>query len=336
MPNCVLCGAGCISRYCRGCYAKAMSNVTGKAVYTSPCRHCHAPTRNQSGLCDGCYLVSQQTAIRCSACGQASMFCDCVLCLGCGATLLLKFAQANNVMCAPCSRRTTKPPPPIRSCPNCLAKIRPSGSCACVASGASRCMSCFMPTPLGRVCTNCATPSYHAPSPWTGTYGPATGSQPNMRSQSVRIWWDPQVSAYKMVTPFNVNFVETLKSLIPVSDRVWDPGAKQWTFHEAYLEPIKTLCDKVYGMPNVLTKQQVEASASASGSTGGHSMSSTKGSPLDVTICSFFRLLPYDAAKTAFRKAAMELHPDKQNGDSSKMSDLNMAWSRIEKDLYGR
>lgn len=52
-------------------------------------------------------------------------------------------------------------------------------------------------------------------------------------------------------------------------------------------------------------------------------------SDLDFVFLSFARLLPYRAAKMAFRYAAKELHPD-LGGNAESMARLNQLWERLE------
>jgi hypothetical protein len=50
---------------------------------------------------------------------------------------------------------------------------------------------------------------------------------------------------------------------------------------------------------------------------------------LDADYVAFARLLPYSAAKIAFREAAIRLHPD-HAGDAEAMKRLNILWERLE------
>ena len=147
------------------------------------------------------------------------------------------------------------------------------------------------------------------------------------QASGVKIFWDVNVGAYRMVTPYNPAFVELLKQAMPASDRMWDATSKTWTLTEKYLDKVRALAEQCFHTTAVVvTRQQSEAA----------SMPRTvAASPLDQIIVEFFRLLPYGAAQKAFRQAAMELHPDR-GGDISKMSALNAAWQRLEKDLYGK
>jgi len=54
---------------------------------------------------------------------------------------------------------------------------------------------------------------------------------------------------------------------------------------------------------------------------------------LEGAIIEFFRLLPFEAAKAAYRLAIKELHPDK-GGDPVKAARLNAAWQRIESEIF--
>lgn len=152
---------------------------------------------------------------------------------------------------------------------------------------------------------------------------------------TVRIWFDTTVSAYRMTSPFNKELVTALKQ-IPASDRSYAPDSKIWTFTEKYLDGILSLCKTVMGVtPQLVTRAQAEKAQA--GQTQGHTTAAVPrgASPMDSTILTFFRLLPYEAALAAYRKAAVVYHPDHQ-GDVAKMSDLNVCWQRIEKDLFSR
>lgn len=141
------------------------------------------------------------------------------------------------------------------------------------------------------------------------------------------IWWDTAIQAYRISVPFNSKFVDAIKALVPASDRAFDPSTKIWTFTERFLSPIQNLAETVWSKPEVTVITR-EASERALGSTA------QKGT-LDTAILSFFKLLTFDAANKAYRAAAMELHPDR-GGDMSKMSQLNAAWERIQREHYGK
>lgn len=156
----------------------------------------------------------------------------------------------------------------------------------------------------------------------------------NMPSNvNVRIWWDPSVQAYRFASSYSKEIVDFLGKSIPVSDRSWDPTTKIWTFVEKQLQPILGFLKLAGVTPVLMTRQQVEAASQAKSNTNTGVSSQRK--PLDTVLIEFVRLLPYDAAKTAYRKAALELHPDR-GGDASKAASLNDAWTRISKEVYGQ
>lgn len=146
----------------------------------------------------------------------------------------------------------------------------------------------------------------------------------------VRIWWDPDAKAYRLLTPFNQGFLDLFKTAFPASDRWWDKDARQWLFTEPRLQNVINLVKLVYKVDAVLVKRSdVEAKQSEARSAERLSKLS-----IDEVIVQYFKLLPFEAARASYRSAATALHPDKDGGDASKMSSLNAAWSRIEKDLF--
>ncbi len=144
-----------------------------------------------------------------------------------------------------------------------------------------------------------------------------------------RIWWDTSIQAYKLQCQFKPQLVDFLKTQIPVSDRSFDPTTKIWTFTENYLQGVRALCVLLYGVNDVavLERKTVEGQARQA-PTSVHTTNT-----LDSLCVQFVKLLPFDAAQTAYRKAALLLHPDR-GGDMEKMSQLNVVWTRLEKEIW--
>jgi len=151
-------------------------------------------------------------------------------------------------------------------------------------------------------------------------------SNPFQPRTQVRIWWDATLQGYCITSPWNQQFVDTIKMLVPSSDRAFFDDKKMWCFSEKYLDGIKTLCERLWGQGSVvvITKTQSQQTTS--------SAPIAKASINDA-MAEFMRVLPYEAALKAFRHAAMMLHPDR-GGDMTKMSLLNTAWERIRKEVY--
>lgn len=151
---------------------------------------------------------------------------------------------------------------------------------------------------------------------------------------TIRIWWDTNVAAYRLTSPYSKELVDILKKKIPVSDRSFDPQTKIWTFTEQWLTPLTSLLKAFSWQATVITRAQAEAASQGQSKT---SSSPAKQSKLDDVLVQFVRLLPFEAAQSAYRKAAMLLHPDRGGtGSMEKMQALNVAWTRLEKELYGQ
>lgn len=144
------------------------------------------------------------------------------------------------------------------------------------------------------------------------------------RSGNARIWWDPAVAAYRMLVPYNPQFNELFKSLMPHSDRAWDPNSKIWTWPEKYLDPVTKLITTTFGTPLVITRGQTEKASSTA---------PVKAASIEAVMANFFKLIPYEAAQTAYKRAAMMLHPDR-GGDMEKMSELNALWQKLEAEFF--
>jgi len=146
---------------------------------------------------------------------------------------------------------------------------------------------------------------------------------------NVRIWWDAPIAAYRLSSPYSKDLVEGLKATIPISDRSFDPTTKVWTFVERQLDPLLKFLKLMNVQPVVVTRQQVEA-ASQSTPQGPR-----KGAALAEVALEFIRVAGPDAMLKAYRAAAMTLHPDR-GGSMDKMSALNAAWERLQKEVYGQ
>jgi hypothetical protein len=187
---------------------------------------------------------------------------------------------------------------------------------------------------------------FHRPSPWSQYQHPpqqqTQQQQGNQQMPQIKIWWDVSVSAYRVATPYNKQFVDLIKSLIPGSDRAYDPTSKMWTVTEKYLGPLQLLCENVWKTKaDVVTKQEAEkAQGASSQSSGSGSANGGRGqeitlntNSIDLALARFMKIMPYDALQKAYRLAALELHPD-AGGDMAKMAELNSLWTRIKKEHF--
>jgi len=141
---------------------------------------------------------------------------------------------------------------------------------------------------------------------------------------NVRIWWDDQVQAYRMTSPYNAGFLDLLKAAIPHSDRGYDKATKIWTFTEKWLQPVKLLCDKIYGSVTIITKEDAQKAQIPP---------ATAVATLPSMFQQFMELVPYNALRKAYLNGIAELHPDR-GGDATKASQLNAVWQRLEKEFF--
>lgn len=181
----------------------------------------------------------------------------------------------------------------------------------------------MVPTLTGLLCKFCIIPPNMTPSP------------------TIRIFWDTSIAAYRVSSPYNETLVDFLSKQIPVSDRSYDTATRIWTIVERQLAPLENLLKMLNFKTTIITRAQAEAAAqkqaqTQAAGTSSRDITSTSRRPLDAVILEFVRMLPYDAAKAAYRRAAIELHPDKNPDNASKMSTLNTAWTRIEKEVYNQ
>ena len=304
--NCVLCGYGPIkTTVCARCVKNSQSTFTSQYVSNSSppkgrptlvvatCFDCHKDIYSPTAI-----YQYQASGIKYDLCKRCYDFH-----VGVAPGQTPKGPRTS----APHIHWSTKPNPNTW-----MPGGQPSLRIHCKGCGA------VIPWNKSELCNSCFSSSPHA------SY--RSQQMPRQGQTGVRIWWDKDVQAYYISTPYNQNFVEFIKAAIPVGKRHWDPQTKIWMFSEEFLPPLLKLCQKVWGAGNVtvIDKFQVEKASATP------SVQKTK---MEDVLADFIRLLPYDVALTAYRKAAMQLHPDR-GGDETKMSKLNTLWKRIQKELY--
>lgn len=163
-------------------------------------------------------------------------------------------------------------------------------------------------------------------------YGGAT-AQVTTQTQCT-ITWDHPTQAYVINTPYNPNFLEFIKARIPGAKRNWDPVAKVWRVEEDYMDVVRMLAEELWTPEavKVIHKDEVEAAIAAQAKQMREAMLSQLPQK-ERTVFEFVEFLSLDALKAAYRKAAIELHPDKNANDGSKMARLNEVWTRVEKEF---
>lgn len=139
--------------------------------------------------------------------------------------------------------------------------------------------------------------------------------------------------AYNVNVPYQPNFVEFIKAKVPGSDRAWVASTKTWVIKENWMEVIKLLATELWpGQVTIVTRQEVEDAEKKM--REAQRLAILQALPTrERAMFEFFEVCPLECLAAAYKRAAMLLHPDKQGGDANKMSQLNAAWSKLEKEL---
>jgi hypothetical protein len=152
---------------------------------------------------------------------------------------------------------------------------------------------------------------------------------------NVSIVWDMTINAYKLSSSFNDELRQFLSKQIPVSDRYWKADTREWIYVERQHKPILAFLALMGMSPTVVDRKTVEDQVKNSQQANQRKSGSNGASGSGFAV-EFIRLIPFDIMQKAFRQTAMQLHPDKNGGDGSKMSELNSAWDKIQKEIYGK
>jgi hypothetical protein len=150
----------------------------------------------------------------------------------------------------------------------------------------------------------------------------------------VTIHWSMSYSAYaiKFENTYHWEqmqiFIQYLKNL-PYGERDYDPDNKIWYLMEKHLSGFKQMLEMI---PQHFTVDFVEK---PSQTFQGNFVSVDTYLDKFQTLTTYnLRTLDYEQAKKIYRKAALLWHPDRNNGDASRMTDINECWSNIEKLHY--
>jgi hypothetical protein len=188
-------------------------------------------------------------------------------------------------------------------------------------------------------CLDCYTMGSQYRKPGTQTQG---GTNVAVK---VQIWWDTNTGSYVMSSPYAEKLITGLKHVIPENLRHYDKTTRFWYIPENYGDSLKLIAEGVFGVGTVSfvsRKATEQAEAAKTGTSGNYIPPAQSASgymtPLDKSILNFFRLLPYEAAVSAFKLAARALHPDRNlndpQGAHSRMASLTEAWSVIEREAF--
>lgn len=116
----------------------------------------------------------------------------------------------------------------------------------------------------------------------------------------------------------------------PYGEREYNPDDKSWLLIEKHINGLKTMIEMI---PSHFTLDWQEKPLEQA--------TTTKFIPMDVHLDNFKTITGFDIrgkehkdAKRIYFRACMQLHPDHNSGDAIQMTELNVAWTAIEKEHY--
>jgi hypothetical protein len=149
-------------------------------------------------------------------------------------------------------------------------------------------------------------------------------------SVKCRIVWDVKIQAYKVSTPYSQAFVDLIKLAIPVGQRDWKPAERYWIVTEPYGDALKKVAETIWKLTGEVVMESKADAEAEEAKRRAEAATHVHKAPIASVLNEFLMLLPNDALVAAYRRAAMELHPDKQGGSPEKMAYLNTLWDRIK------
>ena len=56
-----------------------------------------------------------------------------------------------------------------------------------------------------------------------------------------RVEWQMAKNGMYLDCPYNKEFIEEMKGVVPLEERKWEPGRKQWWISDAYIDEVDNL-----------------------------------------------------------------------------------------------
>lgn len=119
--------------------------------------------------------------------------------------------------------------------------------------------------------------------------------------------------------PYNAWIVDSLKSLIPVGYRAWDPDAHCWTVEEPYVDQAIGILRQVHKAVRIDDQRIPRAGA-------------TSGEGNSYATLHLLPTAPKELVDAAYRCLARLYHPD-TGGNTTKMQALNLAYEHLKQQV---
>lgn len=123
------------------------------------------------------------------------------------------------------------------------------------------------------------------------------------------------------------SIMSLMKTMIPASDRLYDPDTKTWSITKAHIAWFEALLEAMH--VKVYHKQKVDYSNFHYNQAPVAPSKQSIAAQLAILLClgDDITCYEFDDLKKQYRRKALELHPDRNNGDGAAMSELNSVWS---------
>lgn len=161
---------------------------------------------------------------------------------------------------------------------------------------------------------------------------------------------------FKFVRGFSRQVIDIIKTGIPTNERTTSgPPDWEWYFKEQYYPIIKIALDGYGFVTKIITKEDIEKLKAQQAEQQNKvpnygQMFKPAGYSIDNELNKFQHLLVLalnagitlqevkdyskEWATKYYHKAAIQFHPDKNNGDASRMYELNTTWAILKEGYY--
>lgn len=343
MFTCILCGKPCTAICCNLCSAELLTKMNAYASQKPICYICGSDQAiiNSLGgstlnyICRPCDNFQKQQKAKASQ--QYNNICN--RCLYTITANMPEYKTPNgSILCSPCFILWSKqrqqvnnfnpsrmPKPSSKGCPYCLGRHY---NHHCYYCGSTICQH-----------------SYQSPSQSQNQQIP-TPLPYYQRAQDmlkVEVTHRPDIDAYDLHFPMPGRYgwdqvkglIDVIKATIPASDRTYDTITKTWTLlSERYISfqsVLKSANVQIITKAETRTKPISQQDFFYSYKDPVSSSKETKESLMDklkrLLGCSDADFTDSVKLKQLYRRKALEFHPDRNNGDGSRMSELNSIWS---------
>jgi hypothetical protein len=172
-------------------------------------------------------------------------------------------------------------------------------------------------------------------SAWNSYYRPEREAS----KVQVSISWDNVTNAAYRVKFDNIRghwpkcelVIQLIKTTIPSSQREYDPAIKTWFIGEPFIKGIKDACEAIPDFDVIFTEKPDQVFA-----TRMHSHEEDYKEfvhMLQLAHVQWTDTVDFRAAKKAYLRAALALHPDRAPHMAAEMSTLNEVFARLTQGL---